>query len=64
LFGKLEGGGTVRVVVEEKDGAKALAFEVIESKPPVKAEESDSGGSDGDEGRTPSALIPKVPLNR
>jgi ATP-dependent Clp protease ATP-binding subunit ClpA len=64
LFGKLEGGGTVRVVVEEKDGAKVLAFEVIESKPLIKAEESDSGGSDGDDGRTPSALIPKVPLNR
>ena len=32
LFGKLEGGGTVRVVVEEKDGKKALAFEVIETK--------------------------------
>jgi ATP-dependent Clp protease ATP-binding subunit ClpA len=64
LFGKLEGGGTVRVVVEEKDGAKALAFEIIESKPLVKAEEGDSGGPDGEDGRTPSALIPKVPLNR
>jgi ATP-dependent Clp protease ATP-binding subunit ClpA len=64
LFGKLEGGGTVRVVVAEKDGKKALSFEVIESKSPVKAEETDSA-SDGEGGeRTPTALIPKVPLNR
>ena len=64
LFGKLEGGGTVRVVVAEKEGKKALAFEVIESKPPVKVEEID-GASDGEGGdRTPTALIPKVPLNR
>ena len=64
LFGKLEGGGTVRVVVEEKDGKKALAFAVIETKPLVKIEETD-GSNDGEGGdRTPTALIPKVPLNR
>jgi ATP-dependent Clp protease ATP-binding subunit ClpA len=65
LFGRLEGGGTVRVVVEEKDGEKVLAFQVIESKPPLKIEEADgSGSSGGDDGeRTPSALIPKVPLS-
>ena len=64
LFGKLEGGGTVRVVVEEKDGKKVLSFEVIESKPLVKVE--DTGESNDGEGgdRTPTALIPKVPLNR
>ncbi len=62
LFGKLEGGGTVRVVVEEKDAVKKLAFEVIESKPAVKPEETDGG--DGEDSRTPTALIPKVPLNR
>ncbi len=66
LFGKLEGGGTVRVVVENKDGQKKLAFEVIESKPPIKVEEVDGGGPNDGEGgdRTPTALIPKVPLNR
>ncbi len=65
LFGKLEGGGTVRVVVAEKDGIKALSFEVIESKPLVKVEDGGDGGSDGDSGdRTPTVLIPKVPLNR
>ena len=62
LFGKLEGGGTVRVVVEDKDGKKTLAFEVIESKPPVKVEEVEPDGEGGD--RAPTALIPKVPLNR
>ena len=64
LFGKLEGGGTVRVVVAEKDGDKALSFEIIETKPLVKVEDADSGG-DGDGGdRTPAMLIPKVPLTR
>ena len=65
LFGKLEGGGLVRVVVEEKDGKKVLAFEVIETKPLVKVEETTDGPNDGEGGdRTPTALIPKVPLNR
>ncbi|MGO9364300.1 MAG: ATP-dependent Clp protease ATP-binding subunit ClpA [Rhodomicrobium sp.] len=65
LFGKLEGGGTVRVVVAEKDGITALSFEVIESKPLVKVEDGGDGGADGDSGdRTPTVLIPKVPLNR
>ena len=64
LFGKLEGGGTVRVVVAEKDGVKELSFEIIEIKPLVKVEDTDGGG-DGDGGdRTPAMLIPKVPLSR
>ena len=63
MFGKLEGGGTVRVVVTEKEEGKALTFEVVETKPLVKVEETDSGDGDGD-GRTPTALIPKVPLSR
>ena len=68
LFGKLEGGGTVRVVVEEKDGKKVLGFEVVESRAPVKREEEEGGEATpgpqkkGGNGRTPSALIPKVPL--
>jgi ATP-dependent Clp protease ATP-binding subunit ClpA len=68
LFGKLEGGGTVRVVVEEKDGKKVLGFEVVESRAPVKREEEEGGEptpgpqKKGGNGRTPSALIPKVPL--
>ena len=63
LFGKLEGGGTVRVVVAEREGDKALSFEIIESKPLVKVEDTDGGDGDGD-GRSPTVLIPKVPLSR
>jgi ATP-dependent Clp protease ATP-binding subunit ClpA len=63
LFGKLEGGGTVRVVVTERDGDKVLSFEIIETKPAVKVEETDGGDGDGD-GRSPTVLIPKVPLSR
>lgn len=36
LFGKLDGGGTVRVVVKEKDGAKALDFEFVAPTPRQK----------------------------
>ncbi len=32
LFGKLEGGGTVLVKVEEKDGVRSLAFEIVEAR--------------------------------
>ena len=63
LFGKLEGGGTVRVVVAEREGDKALSFEIIETKPLVKVEDTDGGDGDGD-GRSPTVLIPKVPLSR
>jgi ATP-dependent Clp protease ATP-binding subunit ClpA len=63
LFGKLEGGGTVRVVLAGREGEKALSFEIIETKPLVKVEDTDGGDGDGD-GRTPTVLIPKVPLSR
>lgn len=36
LFGKLDGGGTVRVIVKEKDGAKALDFEFMAPTPRQK----------------------------
>ena len=63
LFGKLEGGGTVRVVVAEREGEKALSFEIIETKPLVKVEDTDGADGDGND-RTPTVLIPKVPLSR
>jgi ATP-dependent Clp protease ATP-binding subunit ClpA len=63
LFGKLESGGTVRIAVAEKDGKKALSFEVIESKAPAKLEEAGEEVGESD-ARTPAALIPKVPLSR
>jgi ATP-dependent Clp protease ATP-binding subunit ClpA len=40
LFGKLEGGGTVRVDAAEKDGHKQLVFEIVESRPKAKPETS------------------------
>ncbi len=37
LFGRLEKGGTVRVVVNEKDGEKVLGFEFLKAPEPGKA---------------------------
>jgi ATP-dependent Clp protease ATP-binding subunit ClpA len=43
LFGRLEGGGTVRVIVEEKeDGKKKLGFEIVESREKTRSP-SDEG---------------------
>jgi ATP-dependent Clp protease ATP-binding subunit ClpA len=57
LFGRLKDGGTVRVLVEEKDGDKALGFEYIKSDTPVRPrdpedDEPEDGGpeDDGDGG--------------
>ncbi|MFP3921907.1 MAG: AAA family ATPase, partial [Dichotomicrobium sp.] len=47
LFGKLEGGGTVRVDAQEKDGRMQLVFEIVESRAkPKSADSSGSGESD------------------
>ncbi len=65
LFGKLERGGTVRVLVEEVAGIKKLTFEIIESKTPLRNDEPELAMAEADDvepGRTPTALIPKVPL--
>jgi len=48
LFGKLEGGGTVRVDAQEQDGNKRLVFEIVESRPKTKPGES-SGSDDSEE---------------
>ena len=69
LFGKLDGGGTVRVVVKEKEGAKALDFEFVaptprqkqtpkkkpkpKSKPKAKAV-AEAGGAGGRRARSSS----------
>ena len=57
LFGKLKDGGTVRVLLEEKDGDKALGFEYIKSDTPIRPrdpedDEPEDGGpeDDGDGG--------------
>ena len=55
LFGKLEHGGTVRVLVEGEGEEKKLAFEYISAEPKPKAkakdgEEDDNGEDEEDEG--------------
>jgi len=59
LFGKLEGGGTVRVDAEEKDGRQQLVFEIVESRPKAKTDTSGSEDPeeepDEDEGSTETA---------
>ncbi|MGF1622854.1 MAG: ATP-dependent Clp protease ATP-binding subunit ClpA [Rhodomicrobiaceae bacterium] len=60
LFGRLENGGTVRVIVEETDGRKALGFAIIESRPkPRKSADEDDDESEDDEGEK-AAKKPKV----
>ncbi|ODA68359.1 ATP-dependent Clp protease ATP-binding subunit ClpA [Methyloligella halotolerans] len=36
LFGKLQGGGIVRVIVEKKDGQEVLGFEFLDANAPAK----------------------------
>jgi len=51
LFGKLEGGGTVRVDAQkEEDGQIRLVFDIVESRP--KSKSSDKSGSGGDDSGT------------
>ncbi len=50
LFGRLEGGGTVRVVVEEQDGVKRLGFEIIEAQKPKRASGDGDAEDSGDDG--------------
>ncbi len=60
LFGKLKAGGTVRVLLEEKDGRKQLAFEYLEPKTPLKKPSSGKGGGGPKKkARTPSK--PRAP---
>ena len=51
LFGALKDGGTVRVLVEEKDGERVLGFEYIRPDAPIKPrdpedDDDESGGED------------------
>jgi len=46
LFGKLEGGGTVRVDAQEQDGKMQLVFEIVESRPKAKPDASEPDDSD------------------
>jgi len=76
LFGALKGGGTVRVVVKEKDGEKELAFDYIKADAPVKPRkpEARAGNAKATKSRAKrsrkpkggsksgSSSVPKVPL--
>jgi ATP-dependent Clp protease ATP-binding subunit ClpA len=64
LFGKLEGGGTVRVIVQEKDGGKkGLGFEIVEAREkPKKPVHSEDSGSD--DGQPPKKAKPKRTSSR
>ena len=56
LFGRLEGGGTVRVTVEEnEEGKKKLGFEIVESREKVKSP-SDDGEDEPEEEDTAKKL--------
>jgi len=71
LFGALKDGGTVRVVVDEKDGEKVLGFDYISANVPVKPRgpEGKSGKPRAKRPRKPRGgtkagvgSVPKVPL--
>ncbi|MCH9806616.1 MAG: ATP-dependent Clp protease ATP-binding subunit ClpA [Alphaproteobacteria bacterium] len=49
LFGKLENGGTVKVIVEEEDGEKKLGFELFPGDPKAKKPERVEGEEDDEE---------------
>jgi ATP-dependent Clp protease ATP-binding subunit ClpA len=48
LFGKLDGGGTVRVSVMETDGVKSLAFDVVEAAQKTAPPSEEGEGGDGE----------------
>jgi ATP-dependent Clp protease ATP-binding subunit ClpA len=61
LFGRLENGGTVRVIVEETEGRRTLGFTIIESRPkPKKSAEDDDDESDDDAEGEKAAKKPKA----
>jgi len=63
LFGRLEGGGTVRVVVEEPEGGKKkLGFEIVEAQKPKKPAPSEDDSEEGEE--EAAAKKPKAKAKR
>ncbi len=64
LFGRLENGGTVKVVVEEKDGKRVLGFEVVETrpKPPGKGGSDTSGDDSPEEEESDETAALPVPV--
>jgi ATP-dependent Clp protease ATP-binding subunit ClpA len=62
LFGRLEGGGTVRVVVEETDGKTGLGFEIVEAREKTRKSSDDDDGQPGDDGPGKKAKATKRSL--
>jgi ATP-dependent Clp protease ATP-binding subunit ClpA len=62
LFGRLEGGGTVRVVVEEADGKKKLGFTIVEAR--EKPKKASDDGEDGEESEPEEPKPPKLKAKR
>ena len=62
LFGKLKGGGVVRVIVEEKDGHKTLGFEYLSGEDAKSRPKSGGGGKSGP--RKPKAKKPAKPKRK
>jgi ATP-dependent Clp protease ATP-binding subunit ClpA len=60
LFGKLENGGTVKVLVEGKGEDSKLVFELIAADPSKKPKAKDEDDEDGDE-ETETALVEAAP---
>ena len=56
LFGKLENGGTVKVVVEGEGADRKLAFELLAADP-KKAKPKDSDDDDEDDDDEPQAAL-------
>ena len=55
LFGALKDGGTVRVLVEEKDGERVLGFEYIRPDAPIKPRDPEDDDEPGDAGEAKAA---------
>jgi ATP-dependent Clp protease ATP-binding subunit ClpA len=53
LFGRLEGGGTVRVIVEEADAKKKLGFTIVEAREKPKKADGEDGDEDESEPEEP-----------
>ena len=58
LFGALKDGGTVRVLVEEKDGEKGLGFEYIKPDTPIKPRDLED--EDEEAGASAKAAKPRA----
>jgi ATP-dependent Clp protease ATP-binding subunit ClpA len=62
LFGKLEHGGTVRVLVEGEDGERKLAFEYLPAEPkPKRVKEEGEDDLDEEESEDGPALVEATP---